>query len=68
MTFDIKQLAKDIKYKRSNNNLSYRMASEQIGVSGAALCRIEKKQIPDIDTFVKIVSWLNSDSERYFKK
>lgn len=47
---------------RSDNGekiISIRQASREIGISPSTYLRIEDGKLPDIETFLKILSWLN---------
>lgn len=57
-----------ITYRLLTNNWSMDQASKMIGISKATISRIEKGGTPDIDTFLKIVSWLGKDTSEYFIK
>lgn len=47
-------------------NISLFEASKQIGVSKATLSRIENGKVPDVETFGRILIWLNEDAKQYF--
>lgn len=57
-----------ITYRLLTNNWSMEVASKMIGISKATISRIEKGAIPDMDTFLKIISWLGKDASEYFIK
>lgn len=67
MIFDSNKLRKDLITKRViEKNISMEVASKEIGISKATLSRVENKKIPDIETFCKIMEWLNSQPNEYF--
>lgn len=41
--------------------LTMREAGEQIGISAAAICRVEAGKLPDVKTFILICKWLKID-------
>ena len=55
--FDIRKLAKLVRAKRGRKGL--RETSTEIGnVSASTISRVERGQIPDIDTFLRLCGWL----------
>lgn len=66
-TLNTQLLASMIKTKRGKMGL--RQASQEIGgVSSATLSRIEQGSIPDVDTFIKICSWLGEKTDTFILK
>ena len=63
-SLDIKKFSEMIKQKRGNVGL--RTLAKEIGVSASTLSRIELGNLPDIDTYLKLCSWLEVSTE-YFK-
>ena len=43
-----------------------RQAAKEIGIPSATLSRIENGQVPDLETFAKICSWLGDEPSTYF--
>lgn len=67
MKFDAAKFKADIIRQRCIVKVeSMDVASKEIGISKSTLSRLERDKIPDIDTFVKVVKWLNTPVERYF--
>ncbi|GCE49826.1 helix-turn-helix protein [Thermosporothrix hazakensis] len=65
--FDTKYFASLIKAKRGTRGL--REAAQEIGgVSSSTLSRIENGKIPDMETFLRICSWLQVSSEEFIKE
>lgn len=63
-TLNTELLASMLKNKRSDKGL--RAIADEIGdVSAATLSRIEQGKIPDVDTFIKICSWLEVPSDSF---
>lgn len=59
-TFNAELLSKEVKIKRIiKMNIGLREVAEKTKVSAATLCRLENKCKSDIDTFLKVCSWLN---------
>ena len=67
MPFNSKKFRKDIITKRCiENSMSMDEASKEIGISKATLSRIEKERMLEVDTFDKILTWLNKKPNQYF--
>ncbi len=67
MTYNAKQLRKDMIAKRViDNNMSMDEAAKQIGISKATISRLEKSRIPDVETFAKVCTWLETQPNKYF--
>lgn len=47
-------------------DINMEKAAEQIGISKATLSRIEKGNIPDIETLTKLCLWLNKEPNTFF--
>lgn len=52
-----------VKSKRGSTGL--RTLASEIGISASTLSRIEQGNLPDIDTYLRLCSWLNVSSD-YF--
>jgi transcriptional regulator with XRE-family HTH domain len=59
----IDQLALHIQAHRAGKGV--RAAAAEVGVSPATLSRVENGNVPDLETFGKICSWLNEDPAIY---
>jgi transcriptional regulator with XRE-family HTH domain len=46
---------------RNEKGVAIRQAAQEIGTSPTTLTRIEKGNIPDIETFKKICNWMDAD-------
>ena len=55
----LKSLGRKITERRGANGI--RAAAAEIGVSPATLSRVERGNLPDLETFKKICSWLAVD-------
>lgn len=55
----LKSLGRKITEKRGANGI--RATSAEIGISPATLSRVERGNLPDLETFTKICSWLTVD-------
>ncbi len=51
--------ARQLKDKRGA--LGVRAAAEDIGISAATLSRVERENLPDLNTFAKLCQWLEID-------
>ncbi len=61
---DITELSRMIRAKRGNKGL--RVVAREIGeVSASTLSRIEQGKVPDLDTFIRICSWLGVSVEHF---
>lgn len=63
-TIDTMGLAASLKRKRGKRGL--RLVAHEIGdVSAATLSRVEQGKIPDLDTFIKLCSWLEASPDEF---
>tara|TARA_R110002050_G_scaffold161419_1_gene291070 strand:+ start:186 stop:533 length:348 start_codon:yes stop_codon:yes gene_type:complete len=60
-SIDTAKFSEMIKSKRGTKGL--RALASEIGVSASTLSRIEQGNLPDIDTYLKLCSWLEVSSE-----
>lgn len=61
------ELRKDVITKRMITlNIGLREAAIEIGTSAATLSRIEQGKSIDIETFAKVVTWLDKQPNDYF--
>jgi len=68
MIFKIEQFRADLITKRViERDISMDEAAKEIGVSKPTLSRIENRKLCDIETFAKIVVWLNKSASDYFE-
>ena len=58
------KLASMIKSKREDRGLRA-VAQEIGGVSASTLSRIEQGNVPDVETFLKICSWLDTSTDEF---
>lgn len=69
MIYLANQLRKDVVIKRVIDlNIGLREASKEIGVSAATLSRLENNKTIDIETFAKVIKWLDKMPNDYFTK
>jgi transcriptional regulator with XRE-family HTH domain len=62
--FDIRKLAALIRTKRAGRGL--RSAATEIGsVSASTLSRIEQGNIPDLETFMRVIRWLGVSADEF---
>ena len=62
------ELRKDVITKRMITlNIGLREAAIEIGTSAATLSRIEHGKSIDIETFAKVVTWLDKEPNDYFE-
>jgi transcriptional regulator with XRE-family HTH domain len=59
MTLRLSELAALVRERRGA--LGVRAAAAEVGISSATFSRIENGQMPDLETFAKVCSWLNVD-------
>ena len=60
---DISRFAADITTKRGIMGL--RAVAKDIGISAPTLSRIEKGNVPDLDTFMRTCRWLGKSPQHY---
>jgi transcriptional regulator with XRE-family HTH domain len=65
-TLNTDLLASMLKNKRADKGLRA-IATEIGGVSAATLSRVEQGKIPDVDTFIKICSWLKVPTDTFIE-
>ena len=66
-TLNVDLLASAIKTKRGSKGL--RETAAEIGdVSSATLSRIEQKNLPDVETFIKVCKWLKVSTDTFIIK
>ena len=49
------------KIKKKRGAVGIRQAAEEIGISAATLSRVERGNLPDLETFKRICSWVEVD-------
>ena len=65
--FNSKKFRNDIIKKRMIDLfISMDEAGKQIGISKATVSRVESGKLPDIETFIKICIWLETDPRTYW--
>ena len=64
---DTEKLSSMLKQKRGSLGLR-ELANKIGGVSASTLSRIEKGNLPDVETFLKICTWLSVSPEFFSKK
>lgn len=65
--FSVEQLGDLVQDRRERERLSLRQAAEQAHVSFNTLARVERGNVPDLATFLKLIRWLGVDPERFFQ-
>ena len=50
---------------KKRGNMGVRAAAKEIGISPTTLTRIEKGNVPDVNTLNKICLWLEEDSAKF---
>ena len=65
-SFDASYLAERVRQKRGDVGL--RAAAKEIGgISASTLGRMEKGQVPDLDTFIRLCRWLGANPNQFMK-
>lgn len=65
--FSKKLFAEQLLLKQSDDNLSVRKASKEIGISASTLSRLNNQQIiPDLETFYYCILWLGIETDYFF--
>jgi len=62
---DVNGLASALERRVKAEQISWRQAAAQIGVSPSLLTRVRNDQRPDLDAFAKIVRWLRIPSDQF---
>lgn len=44
---------------RQKKDIPAKDLAKEIGMSASSLCRIERGKKPDVDTYLKILNWMN---------
>lgn len=65
MMFDRKLFSASILAKMARDALSLRDVAKSTGVSVATLSRVARGHAPDVDSFAKIVKWLDIDANAF---
>ena len=63
MTISIKELGRLIVAKRGSQGV--RAAAVAVGISSATLSRVERGNMPDLETFAKICKWIGRDPNEF---
>lgn len=66
-TIDLQQLAGVLESRIRAENMSWRQAAIAIGVSPALLSRLRNGQQPDLNSYAKIVRWLNMSADSFIR-
>jgi transcriptional regulator with XRE-family HTH domain len=62
---DVNALAGALEGRVKAEQISWRQAAAQIGVSPSLLTRVRNDQRPDLDAFAKIVRWLRMSADQF---
>jgi transcriptional regulator with XRE-family HTH domain len=57
----------NINYAETGKNMSFDVASEQIGISKPTLSRVLQGKMPEVNTFIKICAWLGIETDSFVK-
>jgi predicted DNA-binding transcriptional regulator AlpA len=68
MTLDTQKMHSDILRRLNSINKPQRYLTQKLGVSRATFWRLSKGQELKVNTFLKLVEWLEHDVNRYLKK
>lgn len=63
---DVRGLAAAMEVRVKSDEISWRTAAGQIGVSPSLLTRLRNGQRPDLEAFAAITNWLGEPAERFF--
>ena len=59
MSEDVTKLGQLLLAYRQKKDIQARDLAKEIGVSASTLCRIERGKNPDVDSYLKILNWMN---------
>jgi len=62
---DVSSLASALESRVKADEISWRQAAGQIGVSPSLLTRLRNDQRPDLDAFARIVRWLRIPADQF---
>lgn len=62
---DVSGLASALESRVKADDISWRQAAREIGVSPSLLTRIRNDQRPDLDAYARIVRWLRISADRF---
>lgn len=68
MTLDTKQMHRDIIKKLNKDMLPQRHLTEQLGIGRATFWRLSKGHELKVNTFLKLLTWLDRDINIYLIK
>lgn len=68
MQFDADRFLRAIERRRAAQGLSWRELSRQLDLSASTLSRLTRGRKPDLDTFVRLLAWLDEPAERFLTK
>jgi transcriptional regulator with XRE-family HTH domain len=64
-TIDVAGLVTVLEARVTADEISWRQAAGQIGVSPSLLSRLRNGQRPDLEAFARIVRWLRHDADEF---
>jgi transcriptional regulator with XRE-family HTH domain len=68
VTFDQRSFFEAVDRRRVDLNLSWRQIAASLSLSPSTFTRLAQGRRPDVDTFVKLLAWLDRPAEDFVKK
>lgn len=66
MQFDQVRFSLGVEQRRRNEGLSRRELARRLEISPSTFTRLSQGHRPDVETFVKILAWLDQPAEAFF--
>jgi len=67
VSFDDAGFYQAIETRRQSENLSWRQLGRKLGLSPSTFSRLARGRRPDIETFLRLLAWLNLPAEAFMK-
>jgi transcriptional regulator with XRE-family HTH domain len=65
MTFDAEKFYQSVDEHRTAEGISWRGLGRQLGISPSTFSRMSRGRQPDVDTFLKLLAWLDMPAEHF---
>jgi transcriptional regulator with XRE-family HTH domain len=68
VSFDQERFYRALERHRSDLDLSWRAVARELDISASTLSRLSRGCRPDLDTFLKLVTWLGEPAESFLRE
>lgn len=65
MRFDAARFFREVDQRRRDRSLSWRELARKLSISPSTFSRMSQGRRPDIETFLKLITWLGSPAETF---